>query len=143
MHARQRTALEFIVELTATGVLAVAGYSLTFQLLQALAVQNHWTQSKHGGALLDRFSSGARKIYCKFTSRALHRNLKNLLFGLHVVRSNGPVMKNLDPPLWIPPVQIFRNIWTPGTSYFRNIWTPSEIVGPPSCRSIYRLSYPD
>ena len=45
---------------------------------------------KHGGALLDRFSSGARKIYCKFTSRALHGNLKNLLSGLHVERSNGP-----------------------------------------------------
>ena len=45
---------------------------------------------KHGGALLDRFSSGARKIYCKFTSRALQRNLKNLLSGLHVARSNGP-----------------------------------------------------
>ena len=40
VHARQHTALEFTVELTATGVLAVAGYSLTFQLLQALTVQN-------------------------------------------------------------------------------------------------------
>ena len=93
MHSRQHTALEFTVELTATGVLEVAGYSLTFQLLQALAVQNcweNWTQSEHGGALLDRFSSGARKIYWKFTSRALHGNLKNLLSGLHVARSNGP-----------------------------------------------------
>ena len=45
---------------------------------------------KHGGALLDRYSSGARKIYWKFTSHALHGNLKNLLSGLHVARSNGP-----------------------------------------------------
>ena len=44
---------------------------------------------KHGGALLDKLSSGARKIYCKFTSRALHGNLKNLLSGLHVAGSNG------------------------------------------------------
>ena len=36
----------------------------------------------------DRFSSGARKIYWKFTSHALHGNLKNLLSGLHVARSS-------------------------------------------------------
>ena len=55
-----------------------------------IKVMNALVMSIGPGPFFDCYSSGARKIQCKFTSRALQGNLKNLLSGLHVARSNGP-----------------------------------------------------
>jgi len=39
-------------------------------------------------------------------------------------------MKKLDPPYFVPPVQIYRNIWTPGTKMFEIYGSPLKYLIP-------------
>ena len=61
--------------------------------------------------------------FCGYACRRLSTRLFSSCNGGSLLLQ-WAVAKKLDPLIFIPPVQNYRNIWTPGTKMF-------EIIGPP------------